>query len=96
MPGFDGTGPRGMGPMTGWGRGFCVSPGMGAGFRRGVVPPYPYAPYRGYGDIPYSTTPFVPQMTREQELDLLKQEAQATRKQLAQIEARIDKLTAEG
>ncbi len=23
MPGFDGTGPRGMGPMTGGGRGFC-------------------------------------------------------------------------
>lgn len=23
MPGFDGSGPRGGGPMTGWGRGFC-------------------------------------------------------------------------
>ncbi len=23
MPGFDGTGPQGMGPMTGGGRGFC-------------------------------------------------------------------------
>ena len=38
MPGFDGTGPRGMGPMTGGGRGFCASPvygprpGYGAGF----------------------------------------------------------------
>jgi len=27
MPGFDGTGPRGMGPMTGGGRGFCAAPG---------------------------------------------------------------------
>ena len=26
MPGFDGTGPRGMGPMTGGGRGYCVVP----------------------------------------------------------------------
>ncbi|MFC1909873.1 DUF5320 domain-containing protein [Chloroflexota bacterium] len=26
MPGFNGTGPRGMGPMTGGGRGFCVVP----------------------------------------------------------------------
>jgi hypothetical protein len=26
MPGFDGTGPRGMGPMTGRGRGYCVVP----------------------------------------------------------------------
>jgi len=23
MPAFDGTGPAGMGPMTGWGRGYC-------------------------------------------------------------------------
>ncbi|MCK9554848.1 DUF5320 domain-containing protein [bacterium] len=26
MPGFDGTGPLGQGPMTGGGRGFCVLP----------------------------------------------------------------------
>ena len=26
MPGFDGTGPRGIGPMTGRGRGYCVMP----------------------------------------------------------------------
>ena len=30
MPGFDATGPRAMGPGTGWGRGPC-----GAGVRRG-------------------------------------------------------------
>ncbi|MCG9479393.1 MAG: DUF5320 domain-containing protein [Actinomycetia bacterium] len=29
MPGFDGTGPAGMGPMTGRGDGYCVMP---AGF----------------------------------------------------------------
>lgn len=29
MPGFDGTGPQGMGPGTGGGRGFC-SPGTSA------------------------------------------------------------------
>jgi hypothetical protein len=40
MPGFNGTGPRGMGPMTGGGRGFCnpynsfygAMPRYGAGF----------------------------------------------------------------
>lgn len=26
MPRFDGTGPRGMGPMTGGSRGYCVIP----------------------------------------------------------------------
>jgi hypothetical protein len=39
MPGFDGTGPRGMGPMTGGGRGFCnpynTAYGMGFGYRPG-------------------------------------------------------------
>ena len=43
MPGFDGTGPRGMGPMTGGGRGFCnpygpfygMMPRYGAGFGPG-------------------------------------------------------------
>ena len=26
MPQFDGTGPCGEGPMTGWGKGYCVIP----------------------------------------------------------------------
>lgn len=26
MPGFDGTGPNGLGPMTGGGRGYCAQP----------------------------------------------------------------------
>ncbi|MEA3255841.1 MAG: DUF5320 domain-containing protein [Candidatus Altiarchaeota archaeon] len=25
MPGLDGTGPRGLGPLTGGGRGFCLT-----------------------------------------------------------------------
>jgi hypothetical protein len=33
MPGFDGTGPRGQGPMTGWGRGYCAMSSSG-GMRR--------------------------------------------------------------
>jgi hypothetical protein len=39
MPGFDGTGPKGLGPMTGGGRGFCA------------MPPRNYGPY-GYGMRP--------------------------------------------
>jgi len=54
MPGFNGTGPRGIGPMTGSGRGFCSIPLPGN---------WPAAP---------GTMPFAPQMTREQELDFLK------------------------
>lgn len=41
MPGFNGTGPMGMGPRTGGGRGLCppgsgASYGYGAGFARGA------------------------------------------------------------
>jgi hypothetical protein len=55
MPGFDGTGPRGEGPMTGGGRGFCARPaGYGAyGTAGRWYPAYGYgAPY-GYGSTGY-------------------------------------------
>ena len=48
MPRRDGMGPTGMGPMTGWGTGYCGGgygtgryPGRGRGFRRsaGFCPP---------------------------------------------------------
>ncbi|MCL6610701.1 MAG: DUF5320 domain-containing protein [Peptococcaceae bacterium] len=44
MPGFNGTGPKGLGPMTGYGRGYCIGyvgetaesgPGLGRGRARG-------------------------------------------------------------
>jgi hypothetical protein len=85
MPGFDGTGPRGMGPMTGGGRGFCAVPLPAA------WPTYMgTGAYRSYG-LPWAT-PFAPPMTREQELDFLKTQAQGMRGQLEQIEARIEQL----
>jgi hypothetical protein len=41
MPGFDGTGPMGMGPMTGGGRGFCAMPYRGYGsYGYGMGTPY--------------------------------------------------------
>jgi len=40
MPGFDGTGPAGRGPMTGGGRGYCSPYGPG------------YQDYRPYGAAP--------------------------------------------
>ena len=44
MPRFDGTGPDGRGPMTGWGRGFC-NPSE-AGVAPGAAPA---VEYRGFG-----------------------------------------------
>jgi len=90
MPGFDGTGPNGMGPMTGGGRGFC-SP-RGAGVRNSAFPrraPYTYPRYGAYG---YS--PFVPRVSREQELEFLKVQAEALRDELEELEAEIGKLSA--
>ena len=53
MPGYDGTGPRGMGAMTGGGRGLCSPTGVGraSGLRRWFAPRFGrggFAP-RGYG-----------------------------------------------
>jgi len=98
MPGFDGTGPRGMGPMTGGGRGFCavpLPPAWPAYMGRVAYPPYG-APWGvpSYGAEPAipGAVPFAPQVTREQELDFLKNQAQAMRGHLEQIEARIQEL----
>ncbi|QQY79854.1 hypothetical protein EDD65_10792 [Keratinibaculum paraultunense] len=49
MPGFDGTGPRGMGPMTGRGMGYCrprrfYGRGMRYGFRYGRSRGFAYGP----------------------------------------------------
>ena len=104
MPGFDGTGPRGMGPMTGGGRGFCSPWGIGAARRAGVVPPYAWMPYPFYGatwGAPYygatatpGAVPYAPQMTREQELDFLRSQTEMMRGQLEQIESRMRDLEA--
>ena len=107
MPGFDGTGPRGLGPMTGGGRGFCSPWGIGAAFAGYGTPPrvgygYPYygwagASYPFYGAPAGATgaTPFAPPMTREQELDFLKNQAQGMKEELEQIEGRIRQLESE-
>ena len=44
MPGGDGTGPLGMGPMTGRGMGYCVMPLSGPGAGR-----FPYSYAGAYG-----------------------------------------------
>lgn len=64
MPGFDGTGPRGMGPMTGRGEGYCAftipAPGTGEsayGYAGLASVPgemtSPYGVWPAYGSGPY-------------------------------------------
>jgi hypothetical protein len=94
MPGFDGTGPMGMGPMTGGGRGFCSPWGIGTGLPAYGVPRWRGHRYPYYAAGPFvpGAMPYAPQMSREQELDFLKQQAEAIRVQLKEIEGRIQEL----
>ena len=91
MPNYDGTGPNGMGPMTGGGRGFC-SP-WGAGMRNYSFPRWASYTYPHYGA--YGLRPFVPRMSREQGLEFLKGQAEALKDELKQLETEIEKLSAE-
>jgi len=67
---------------------------------------YPWAMPYGYGGAPMGTmpgpptgtpgaNPYAPQMTREQELDFLRSQAEAIKGQLEQIDARIKELGTE-
>jgi hypothetical protein len=80
MPGFDGTGPNGMGPMTGGGRGFC-----GPRASQATWGPYGARRWTGYG--------YRPSPTRDQELEFLKDEARALQRTLEGMNARIEELT---
>ncbi|MFC1965262.1 DUF5320 domain-containing protein [Chloroflexota bacterium] len=103
MQGFNRTGPRGMGPMTGGGRGFCNTrgartayQGYGFGFRS-ASPAWPYIG-RGRGGLSRCWYPGImggtaaPNMSSEQEIDMLKSQAHAMREHLEQLEARIKQL----
>lgn len=100
MPAGDGTGPRGMGPMGEKAVGYCAenqapeyaSPGndrglgrgRGRGFRRGRGRQCPGA----ITGMPEAT----PAATREQELAMLKQQAEYFKKAGEEISARIEKI----
>jgi hypothetical protein len=107
MPGFDRTGPAGMGPMTGWGRGLC-GPYGGRGGRR------PFGPWfgsggrgrgwrhwhGGYGSPPWGRGGFPPFYepyyedfyTRDEEVALLKEDAARLKKELNAVEERLSEL----
>ena len=81
MPGFDGTGPRGIGPMTGGGRGFCSTGGF-----RGSRRPYGARRWSGYG------SPFETATPRDQEVNFLREEVQSLSRALEEIHARLTEL----
>ena len=73
MPGFDRTGPLGMGPMTGRGFGPC---GLGLGWRRR------FGPGRGLGRY----FPWNWPQTEEDKLEALKQYKEALKEELEDVE----------
>jgi hypothetical protein len=97
MPRGDGTGPMGIGPMTGGGRGFCSPWGVGAALHGQGFPHW-----RGYAYSYYQPRPsflglmlFTPWTSREQEIGFLKNKAEILREQLREMEARIGQLSTE-
>ncbi len=98
MPGYDRTGPAGMGPMTGGGRGQCnsanadVSNAFGGGrcFGRGHGRGYG----RGRGGWA-AAAPETPTMAPQDELAMLKTHASGIQTTLDAIEKRICALESE-
>ncbi|WP_157367272.1 DUF5320 domain-containing protein [Aminiphilus circumscriptus] len=81
MPGRNGTGPRGMGPATGWGCGPC-----GMGFRRGFCRGGAFRAQGGWGGgMPLSQ--WVP--SSEVERNALEQEAEYLEQRLNQVRSRM-------
>ena len=99
MPGGNGTGPNGMGPMTGRGLGYCSGAatygigrrfgcGMGRGSGRGMGRGFRNQPPFRAGNWSLEANAFTP----EQELGTLRQQAEAMQRSLEQINQRINEL----
>jgi len=90
MPGFDGTGPRGLGPRTGRGLGPC---GQGLAFRRGLG--------RGLGrGLRFGCCPFISgtptasdaKLSKDDEKKILKEELKEIEAEKHEIEKRLKEL----
>ena len=90
-------------PYVGIGRGGLPRCGYFLAGAAGVPvwPHYGYGPYYATPPVPFygapypGAGPYAPQMTREQELDFLKSQAEAIKEELEQIDARIKELEKE-
>jgi len=101
--GFRGSSPPW--PYVGLGRGGLPRCGyfLGGALRAPVWPNYGYGPYYSGSAMPFYGVPYPdfragsysPQMTREQELDFLKSQAEAIKEELEQMGARIKELETE-
>ena len=82
MPARNGTGPLGMGPMTGWGRGWC---GGGRGMGRGFAGYGRFGMGQGFGGV------WAAPVTPEMEEQALRQEMEMLRSRMDELQARLGK-----
>ena len=105
MPGFNGTGPMGAGPMTGGGRGYCTGAdsgfqpnygqqgsgrGQGAGRGQGYRRGFRRAGGNAAGNAPQYNTP--DNTNRADELGMLKAQAAEMKSALDNIQQRMAEL----
>jgi hypothetical protein len=89
MPGRDGTGPAGQGPMTGGGGGFCADDARdGRGRYRGWGAGRGRCGGRGRGGWRWQPGP----ISRERELDGIKQQAAALERTLDELQRRVSSM----
>ncbi len=110
MPGFNGTGPQGSGPMTGRGRGYCMSyvapsakacPGFsrrdtGRGWRNWCHAAGQTRRQRRAPGAAVNGAVFAPPLSGEQELSFIKEQAGYLENALEQAKRRIKELEGKG
>lgn len=108
MPGFDGTGPMGMGAMTGGGHGQCTPyyqtsgsagfrPGQGRSGGRGYRHMYWATGLPGWrrpNSAAFQAIPPTASFTGGQEIDFLKNQAQVLKAELDAVNARLQEIKA--
>lgn len=111
MPRGDGSGPAGMGPMTGRAAGYCAGysapgfanpvpgRGMGYGYGRGLGLGFRggrrFYPQAGYAYAVPPAMPYGAVSTPQQEVEMLRNQAQNLENTLGQINQRITELEKE-
>ncbi len=82
MPRYNGTGPRGKGPMTGWGMGPC---GGGQAYgRRGGGQGFGWRRFWGYYPAP--------SLNKKEEAEMLNEEVQILEGELKAVRDRLDEI----
>ena len=110
MPRGDGTGPGGMGPMTGRAAGYCAGYGMpgymnpyggrmggGFGWGRGRGRGYAqgYAQPAPFSGVPYNPFPYAAPYSKEQEKEALQNQLKVMEEQVAGMQERIEEIETE-